>query len=206
MYIPPYYAEADAGIIKSLIQANGFATLVVNNRPAPIAVHIPLMLHEMDTGTWVLHGHVARANPIWQKFGSEQEVLCMFMGAHAYVSSSWYGSEGVPTWDYQAVHLYGTTTILSGTALDGALSKLMSHYETKHANAPMAYQDLSPAYVSRLKMGIVAFEILVTRVEAKSKLSQDKNETDRKNVISHLSDSTAYNSQVIAAKIKERLP
>ena len=35
----------------------------------------------------------------------------MFQGPHSYISSSWYENEEVPTWNYQAVHIYGKASI-----------------------------------------------------------------------------------------------
>src|SRR5689334_21322792 len=89
------------------IRRHSFATLVTISSSGPVASHLPLLLDAEAGPHGSLLGHMARANPQWRT--AEGEALAIFLGPHAYVSPAWYGEPGtVPTWNYVAVHAYGT--------------------------------------------------------------------------------------------------
>lgn len=111
MYIPKYFEVTDFNEIEKSIQSNSFGTLVTTNDGKPIATHLPLMLHKKEDDYYIT-GHFAYANSQW-KMLAENQVLVMYQGPHAYISSSWYQAENVPTWNYQAVHIYGTASIMN---------------------------------------------------------------------------------------------
>ena len=111
MYIPKYFKVTDMEEVESFIHEHGFGTVVTTKEGKPIAAHLPLQL-EKRAETYYITGHVAYGNPIWRTFDTCDDVLVMFQGPHAYVSSSWYKDENVPTWNYQAVHLYGKARML----------------------------------------------------------------------------------------------
>jgi len=113
MYIPPYYENKDLSEIKKFLQENSFGILINVVDGKPWGTHIPMELETNAEGGDVLVGHIAKANPQWKHFDNNKEVLCIFNGPHAYVSSSWYKEEEVPTWNYIAVHVYGKLELLS---------------------------------------------------------------------------------------------
>ena len=90
-----------------------------------IATHIPLELSKNKLGKDILQGHVSKANPQWHHFKNNTEVLAIFTGPHGYISSSWYDFEEVPTWNYIAVHVYGTIKIIEGEELYNSLKQLV---------------------------------------------------------------------------------
>src|SRR5690606_15265928 len=98
MYTPPHYQNNDIHEIKDFLAHNSFGILIniVDNKPW--GTHIPMELETDGNGRDVLVGHIAKANPQWKSFDDASEVLCIFNGPHAYVSSSWYKEEEVPTW------------------------------------------------------------------------------------------------------------
>jgi transcriptional regulator len=112
VYVPRYYRQDDPEIINSFIHENSFATLVSGTESGLVAVHIPIELSIDRDGSRRLHGHVARANKIWQSFHPDRDLLVIFNGPHAYVSPRWYTSINVPTWNYMAVHVYGKPSIV----------------------------------------------------------------------------------------------
>src|SRR6476660_8481291 len=100
MYIPSYYKNENREEIEAFLKANAFGILVNTVDGKLWATHIPLELAENEQCKQVLIAHVSKENPQWKSFDSGEEVLAIFSGPHAYVSSSWYDFEGVPTWNY----------------------------------------------------------------------------------------------------------
>jgi len=204
MYIPKYYEEKDWNEIEQLIKEHGFATLISIKNNEAVASHIPLELSKNETGELILNGHISRANPIWKGFETGQNILAIFMGPHAYVSPSWYNHRNVPTWNYKAVHVYGKARILKDDELRAALSKMMDRYEHLHAEHPMKMEETPDDLLQKDINGLVAFEIKIDRMEAASKLSQNRDAESYQSVIDHLKASDAYDSKQIAEEMEKR--
>lgn len=148
-------------------------------------------------------GHMAYGNPQWRTFETSEEVLIMFQGPHAYISSSWYEQENVPTWNYQAVHVYGPATILNEEALKQDLTKLLEKYE-KHRENPVLWDKLSPSLLEKEIKGIVGFKIKVGEIQASYKLSQNRNETDYANIVEQLHNEENPDSKQLADVMEKR--
>lgn len=204
MYIPKHFEEKDLYEIAALIKEFGFATLVSTVEGLPWATHIPLELDIDKEGGWKLHGHVARANSQWRNFENQPQVLAIFMGPHSYVSPSWYDHKNVPTWNYKAVHLSGRVSIIEGEALEAMLRKLMHRYETIHAEAPLAFDELPRDILEKDLRGVVGIEIAIDKIEAVSKLSQNRNDASNKGVIEGLKTLDAYDAKRIAEEMEKR--
>jgi len=204
MYIPKYYEERNWNEIEQLIREFGFATLVGVKEGVPVASHIPLELLQDETGDWLLTGHVSRANPLAKEFANNGDMLAIFMGPHAYVSPSWYNHKNVPTWNYKAVHVYGKPSILDGEKRNAALSKMMDRYEQLHAEHPAKMSEFDAHDLQKDLNGLVAFEIKIERIEAASKLSQNRDAESYQSVINHLKVSDAYDSKQIADEMEKR--
>src|SRR5690606_30809880 len=134
--------------------------------------HIPLELEKDEAGRDILVGHIAKANPQWKSFGNPGEVLCIFNGPHAYVSSSWYREEEVPTWNYLAVHVYGRLKVLDQEKTMASLHRLVDKYE-KGSQRPISLKVMSPKTLGQAR-GVVGFQILVSDIQATYKLSQTR--------------------------------
>ncbi len=147
--------------------------------------------------TCYLTGHMAYGNPQWRTFADSEDVLVMFQGPHAYISSSWYEDENVPTWNYQAVHVYGQASILSEEELKGDLAMLLQKYE-KHRKNPVLWDKLSPELLEQQLKGIVGFKIKVQEIQAADKLSQNRNEKDYQNIIHKLYEENDFDSKQMA--------
>src|SRR5947209_4161347 len=130
MYIPTAFAEQDRARLHAFVEAYSFGLLVSTHGGEPFATHLPLLL-ERDAGPHgTLVGHMARANPHWRELDG-RAVLAVFSGPHAYVSPAWYEAEHVvPTWNYVAVHAYGTCRLVDDpAALAGILTATVAAYE-----------------------------------------------------------------------------
>ncbi len=204
MYIPDYYKNEDEADIRRFLAENGFGILVGTVNGEPWATHIPMMVETDANGRLFLHGHLAKENPHWQFFSTDKETLAIFMGPHAYVSSSWYDHENVPTWNYVAVHVYGRIRILSEDETLASLTRLVDKYE-KGNERPVRVSELS-AKTLRQARGVVGFEIDVTRIEAKRKMSQNRDAANYEAVVQHLDGSGDPQQQAVAAEMKRKTP
>lgn len=184
MYVPKYYKVSDLEEIKEFIQHNSFATIVSIRKGKPIAAHIPVLLKKIEND-YYLTGHLAYGNPLWKTFEEVQDILVIFNGPHAYISSSWYEHENVPTWNYQAVHVYGKASLIEGIALEQDLTSLLEKYESFREN-PVLWDKLSPELLQQEMKGIKGFKIKVEEVQAAYKLSQNRNASDYANIIKEL--------------------
>ncbi|MFJ5789748.1 FMN-binding negative transcriptional regulator [Lysinibacillus sp. NPDC097162] len=202
MYIPKYYKVTDVNEIEEFIQMNSFATLVTTKQGKPIATHLPLMFNKKGDN-YYLTGHMAYGNPQWRTFESSDDVLVMFQGPNAYISSSWYSHENVPTWNYQAVHIYGKANIIEKEELIDDLTMLLEKYE-KDREKPILWDNLSPELLEKEMKGIVGFKIKIGEVQAAYKLSQNRNEDDYKNIIDQLKNEEAPHSKQMALLMEKR--
>ena len=182
MYIPKPYREDDAETLVAFMRANSFATLVSVLDGALWATHLPLVVADQD-GHVTLTGHLAKANPHWQAFGAD-ESLVIFNGPHAYVSPALYEKEeSVPTWNYVAVHAYG---IPHAIAYEDAPARMQAMLEAMIDQYDAAYQaqwhSLSDKFRHGMMSWVVGFEMAVTRLEGKVKLSQNRSLADQYSV------------------------
>jgi transcriptional regulator len=201
MYTPPSFRVEDLPTIHAFMQAHSFATLVTGGESL-IATHLPVTL-KAEVGEWgTIHAHMARANSQW-KLLEGREVLMIFQGAHTYISPTWYEVHpSVPTWNYTAVHAYGTVRLVhEPSAVEAMLHTLVHQYED--SRTPSWEMDLPTDYMHKQIAAVVAFEMTITRLEAKFKLSQNRSETDQANVVAHLSRSTHPDDLATARVMKE---
>lgn len=203
MYTPKHYSNHNLDEIKEFVTQNSFGILIniVDNKPW--GTHIPLELETDNEGNHLLVGHIAKANPQWKHFKENTEVLCIFNGPHAYVSSSWYKEEEVPTWNYIAVHMYGTLTVLDEEETMASMHRLVDKYE-KASKKPLSLKNLSPKTLRQVK-GVVGFKINVTDIQATYKLSQTRKD-DHDTIISELEERTDSGSNSIAEHMKHKMP
>ena len=204
MYLPAHFIEQDEAKIAAVIRANSFATLVTFDGARPFASHVPLVLQPERGPRGALIGHVARANPQWQHFGAGTEALAIFTGPHAYISPSWYQTPNmVPTWNHVAVHVYGIPRVVEDTAAFGEILRLLVDEYESGRTAP--WRDELPAdYKAGMMKAIVGFEIEITRVEAKFKLSQNRKPEDIAGAVAALSQSENQTERELAALMKSQ--
>ncbi len=188
MYVPAHFRIDDVATLRAFMRAHAFAALVTVVNGAPFATHLPLLI-DGEGDELVLRGHVARANPQWRTL-EDQDALAIFSGPHAYVSPSWYTvAESVPTWNYATVHAIGRGRLLTErTGVMDVLRRLTDGEEARFEQ-PWSIDRLTEDYVDGMRRAIVAFEIPVTRLEGKYKLSQNRIPADRTGVAEALTAS-----------------
>lgn len=198
MYVPSPNRMDDRSEQLAFIRQYSFATLVTAAPgAAPQATHLPFMAVE-EAGQLRLVAHLARANPQWRDFSGPGEALVIFQGPHAYISPGLYQRQpSVPTWNYAAVHAYGGLRLLERRE-----DKLRALRQLVTANdVPWLEQmeRLPPDFLELKLGGIVAFEIAVTRLEARWKLSQDRTPQERRTIADTLAQSADSAAQAVAA-------
>lgn len=201
MYIPELYKNENQEEIRQFIHENGFALLINQVNGKPWATHIPLVLETNSQGKEILVGHLSIENPQAKSLVNDAEFLAVFNGPHAYISSSWYDHENVPTWNYIAVHVYGKIKVLDYNQTVLSLKKLVDKYEAKSEN-PIRVEDLSEKTMRQAR-GIIAFEMEITSIEAKKKLSQNRDAKNYENIISELEKQNDNQSISIAEAMKK---
>ena len=186
MYTPPYFAIDDDETIRDFIRANNFAVLIGPGENGEITgTHLPFAYSPERGDKGTLIAHMARANPHWRGF-SAAEVLVIFHGPHAYISPSWYAHDpAVPTWNYLAVHAYGRPVVIEDEAEKrGMFERLVAEHE---AGFEVPWELQGPEdFLTKLSKATVAFEIEVSRFDAKAKLGQNREPEDRTGVIAGL--------------------
>jgi transcriptional regulator len=190
MYIPNAFRASDQALLHQLMQQHNFATLVTQHEGAPFATHLPFMLDAQRGPHGTLLAHMARANPQWHDFASGQPALVIFQGPHAYITPSWYApiASNVPTWNYAVAHAYGVPRIIEqNDALRAMLGRLVDTHEAGFAQ-PWR-MELPDDYLDHMMRAIVGFEIEITRLEGKFKLSQNRPAADQRHVADALAAS-----------------
>ena len=202
MYAPPYNRVEERRELLEFMRANRFALLVTATGGVPLASHLPVTLAE-DAGGIVIHSHMARPNPQWREFLDDQ-VLVVFSGPHAYVSPRWYeATERVPTWNYAAVHAYGSVRITTDKAVKHAAQRALVA-ELDPAWLPK-FDALRAEYVASMLDGIVTFDIAVTRLETRWKLSQNRGRREQELIAAELERSADPALQALAALTRRHL-
>ena len=202
MYSPPYNRPEDRAEVLAFLRANDFALLVTGTGGALHASHLPAIVQERGSSVF-LDMHMARANPQWREF-LDDEVLVVFSGPHAYVSPRWYEQkERVPTWNYAAVHAYGTPRIVEGRAAKHAGQERL--VATRDPEWLPAFRQLREQYVTDMLEGIVNFEIKVTRLETRWKLSQNRGRREQELIAARLEQSGDSTVRALAALTRKHL-
>ncbi|PAQ15523.1 protease [Bacillaceae bacterium SAOS 7] len=201
MYIPKYFKVTSIDEIEEFIQKHSFGTLVTAKQGRPIATHLPFGLTKKGDDYYIT-GHMAYGNPQWRALETCEDVLVIYQGPHAYISSSWYQDEKVPTWNYQAVHVYGTASILNEQELKQDLTMMLQKYE-KHRKNPVLWDNLSPQLLEKELKGIVGFKIKVQEIQAAYKLSQNRDKEDYYSIVDKLYEEEDLNSRQMAEVMKE---
>ncbi|HEX5476809.1 MAG TPA: FMN-binding negative transcriptional regulator [Burkholderiales bacterium] len=202
MYSPAYNRIEDRAERLEFMRANGFALLVTAAAGKILGSHLPVLVLEKDERL-SLEMHMARGNAQWKDF-THEEVMVVFSGPHAYVSPRWYEErERVPTWNYAAVHAYGAASVVQDAkSKHAAQRRLVAAYDPQWLTE---FDALRPEYVERMLGGIVNFEIAVTRIETRWKLSQNRGRREMELIAAELDKSADGAAHALAALTRKHL-
>ena len=222
MYVPRTNAEDRPEVLAAFLRAHPLATLVSTAPSGELwATHLPVVYDAARGRHGTVEGHVARANPhhALVRAAAEQaapgaaprESLVIFTGPDAYVTPSWYPGKAVhgrevPTWNYVAVHAYGTLRLREDPAwLMAHLTRLTDQSEAGRPH-PWAVSDAPADYLARELKAIVGFELEVTRFDARWKMSQNRTAEEIDGVVAGLGASKRPADRTVAAIVQERRP
>ncbi len=199
MYIPKHNLVRDKKEILDFIKRFNFGTIITVKDNFPTGTHLPFLIEDRG-GSIFLVSHFAKANKQWQELN--ENTLVIFSEPHAYISPKLYEkTQNVPTWNYISVHCYGHGKILeSDSDKLNVLEKSINFFDDSYKSQ---WDGLDEKYKMGLLNGIVAFEIEIDNVQAKKKLSQNKTEKERKNIINSFEQSEDGNEKIIGEYMKK---
>ena len=196
MYLPPAFSAQDLKSWYNLIDNYALATVIA--LPEAEISNIPLLLAH-ENGKSYLRGHIARANPLHQLLKCNPDLLCIFNGPHGYISPSYYHSEAlnVPTWNYAVVHVKGQARLVDTTQLISILDASIDKHEAK-LKQPWSI-DWNNELAHKKLNGIIGFELEISHIQGKFKLSQNRTIEEKNNVMRELAGSTNPDDQILAS-------
>ena len=210
MYLPRHFEERDPERLRSFIQRYPLGSLVTATESGLDANHIPFVFADTGSAVETLHGHIARANPLWREGGRDAAALVIFHGPDSFISPSWYQSKRenarvVPTWNYAVVHVHGVLRFVDDAAwLRSHVEALTREHEEKR-DPPWAVTDAPADFVEKMVAAVVGIEISITELVGKWKVSQNRSIADRVSVAEALECEATPSGAAIAALIRETL-
>ncbi len=189
VYIPAHFA-AGPDSVQQLLSRPAAANLITATANGILATLMPFVFDPTSGEHGALHGHLARNNPQWSE-PAAGESLAIIQGADAYISPSWYASKAehgrvVPTWNYSTAHVYGNLVIHDDPAWLASHVRRLSDHNEAGSERPWTVDDAPERYIAGQLRAIVGVELLITRIEAKHKLSQNRPDADVDGVVAGL--------------------
>ncbi|HEX4387643.1 MAG TPA: FMN-binding negative transcriptional regulator [Steroidobacteraceae bacterium] len=193
MYNPDQHREERPEVLQAFIARHPFGALVAHTPDGLTANHIPMTWRARSGTPGVLHGHIARANHLWELVPPDAPVLVIFSGANHYLTPSWYPDKRahgkvVPTWNYSVVHAHGTIRFTDERDVRLARVSELTKRQEAAREAPWHVSDAPADYLESMLKRITAFEIGLTGLVGKFKSSQHRSSAERDSVTAALVD------------------
>ena len=211
MYIPSHFLETDLKKISQFIKTHPLGLMVANVDGELVGNHLPFMMPsgDVDVGSKLI-AHTAKANPIWEVGEKKQKVLLVFSGYEAYISPSSYPTKKethkvVPTYNYLSVHINGTLSAIQDEKDKHQIVKILTEKMESSRKDPWAVSDAPKDYIETMLANIVGVELLVEKIEAKWKISQNRPARDRQGVIDDLRENVGDSNSLEMAREIEAL-
>ncbi|HUS95726.1 MAG TPA: FMN-binding negative transcriptional regulator [Hyphomicrobiaceae bacterium] len=209
MYLPDHFREDKTDAMHALMRAAPFAVLVTAGASGPEATHMPTVLaNEPPLGA--IEAHMARANPHWKTSPGDADALVIFSGPDHYIRPGWYpskadGGKAVPTWNYAAVHAYGRLEVIKDQDwLRQHVGELSAQQERGTAQ-PWSIEEAPEDYLRMMLRGIIGVRMVITRLEGKWKMSQNRNDADRAGVLAGLEREGTDKARAVARLVRARI-
>jgi transcriptional regulator len=174
--------------VLDIIDRHGFGSLITVQDQRPFVSHVPMYAEKSER--LLIYGHLANANSQLEQLDDNPDVLVTFQGPHCYISPTWYRTASVPTWNYVAIHCYGSGRSIRDQEKIRHLVETLTHKYEQQQNTPW-----QPDYPDRLLKAITGFEIEVSSIQSKFKLSQNRGKEDRASIIQQLEQSSSAPEQ-----------
>jgi transcriptional regulator len=203
MYIPTHFAENNSDELCRLIRENPLAIVVANTAGGLSADHLPVYLNTENKDSVCLQGHIAKANSLWKSVDEASKVLVIFQGSNAYISPSWLPTKKVhgkvvPTWNYTAVHVKGKIKFIHESKWKMTLLHNLTDAQEKEFSKPWAVADAPSEFVEKMLLEIVGFEITISEIFGKFKLSQNQSAENRMGIAKGLKEQGHEMAELIS--------
>ena len=204
MYKTKDFKEFEAQTVIAFMKENSFAMVIGIGNEYPVATQIPLEVEEKN-GKIFLHGHLMKKTDHHLAFEKNNNVLVLFTGPHCYVSASWYNDpQSASTWNYMTVHAKGKIIFTDEDGTYEAIKAVTNKYEGTATKAE--FNNMPQEYVKPLLKAIVGFSIEVEMLDNVFKLSQNKKQEEKINIIQQLRARNNNDDDLqIANEIEKRL-
>lgn len=179
MYIPKHFSISETEEIFAFLDNNAFGQLISLVDQRLTVTHLPFLVSDDRK---FLNCHLARQNSHWQSLEGQQ-VLVTFLGPHDYISPNWYRNPGVPTWNYQALHIYGRCRVFEEPEEIASIVEALSERYESGFESPW-----EPQYRDTMLKAIIGVEIEIEELQCKYKLSQNRPTQDQQGVIEKLEE------------------
>ncbi|MEM9401707.1 MAG: FMN-binding negative transcriptional regulator [Pseudomonadota bacterium] len=193
MYTPKHFAESQTDALFELIAAAPLGALVVSGEQGLDANHIPFVHDAGIDGLGLLRAHIPRANPLSRTLRDATPCLVIFNGPDGYISPSWYATKQehgrvVPTWNYSVAHVHGEVSVVDDP--DWVLAQIqdLTDRNESQRSKPWSVSDAPENYTRRLVAGLVGLEITISRIDGKTKASQNQPAQNRSSLLSAMSE------------------
>ena len=213
MYQPAHFEEKSCLRIAELVATAPLATLVVTSPEGLVANHIPFVLHGDDLTSATLQAHIPRANPLAELLATAPSCLVIFHGPDGYISPSYYATKPkhgrvVPTWNYAVVHVHGHASLVEDAAWLRNQMEQLTQLQERHRDEPWEISDAPADYTDRLMGALVGVEVMIERVEAKTKASQNQPLENQHSVLRHMDREQANSAltQLMHAVLEPHSP
>jgi transcriptional regulator len=186
VYVPEHFAMSDAAV-QDLLREHGAGDLVTATSQGLLVTLLPFVYDPARGPHGALLGHVARTNEQW-RHAPEGKSLVILRGPDAYITPQWYAAKAehgrvVPTWNYVTAHVYGDLVVHDDVAWVGDLVRRLTEKHEAGRPEPWAVDDAPPAFVAGQLRAVVGVELVISRIEAKAKLSQNRPPADIDGVV-----------------------
>ena len=192
MFQPKSFIETDIGNITALVRENPLGTLILSNKEGFEVNHIPFVLDLLGAEGFKLRAHIPKVNPLIDLFNKDTlSCVVIFQGANGYITPSWYSTKQkhgkvVPTWNYAVVHIHGQISLVQETSwLTQQLKDLTAQNEADREKQ-WQVSDAPKEYTNKQLSFLLGIEITSTKIEAKTKASQNQPAENRESVLASL--------------------
>lgn len=190
MYVPAHFAVTDPQLMHSIVRRHPLGLLITQHAGELYTTHLPFLLHAGDSAHGRLEAHLARANTHCEALLAGAASVAVFRGPNTYVSPRWYNdpSRNVPTWNYVAVHAHGTPQAIDDPRRILEIAGRLTDEHEAYIDTPWKVDDARD-YAQKLATQVLAFEMEISRLEGKFKLSQNRAPQDRAGLMQAFSQS-----------------
>lgn len=195
VYIPAHFQPPNETSVRQLLTEHGAADLVTVTGRGLVAsllpmIFVPPQVSRPDRPHGALLGHVARNNDQW-KLPAIGAAMAIVRGPDAYVTPTWYASKAehgrvVPTWNYITAHVYGELLVHDDPVWVDAMVRSLTAKHEGRREQQWSVDDAPGRYIGGQLRAIVGLELVITRIEAKFKLGQNRSADDIAGVIAGL--------------------